>query len=98
MGSRNSDRIPIQMRRRKCETVADMAAQGWDVLSKCQACGLVMRVNLKMIAKVSGPATSLWNRKQRCRRVGCTGFIEFQGRAPDMHWHETLSAPSDGEM
>jgi hypothetical protein len=93
LGSRNPDRIRITMRRRKCETVAQMHAAGWDVISKCQACGLIMRVNLKLNAKVSGPSTSLWNRKERCRRLGCTGFVEFQVRASDVGWLETLSAP-----
>jgi len=70
-----------------------MARDRWDVISICEKCGLVMRVNLGLIVRVSGPATSLWNRKARCRRVGCTGFVVFQARAPGMAMHEPLTAP-----
>jgi len=93
MGSRNPDRIPIAMRRRRCESVGDMIRLGWDVHSKCEACGLLFRVNLKLIARVKGADFSLWNRKERCKRLGCVGFVNFQGKAPDMSWHEVLSAP-----
>jgi hypothetical protein len=92
MGSRNRDRIPLVYRRSKCETVTDMRRAGWDVLSRCDACGLVMRVDLALIETVSGPATSLWNYRARCRRVGCTGRVDFLARAPGMGWHEVLRA------
>jgi len=69
-----------------------MLAARWDVISNCEKCGLMMRVDLAMIARVSGPATSLWNRKARCRRIGCLGFVVFQARAPGMSCHEALSA------
>lgn len=52
-----------------------------------------MRVNLRAVMKVAGPRLSLWNRKARCRRLGCLGFVEFQARAPGMEMHEALSAP-----
>jgi hypothetical protein len=92
MGSRNRDRIPLAYRRSKCETVADMRQQGWDVLSRCDACGLIMRVDLALIERVSGPETSLWNHRARCRRVGCTGHVDFLARAPGMGWHDVLRA------
>ncbi|WP_332047962.1 hypothetical protein [Phenylobacterium sp.] len=81
------------MRRRKCETVTEMEARGWDVLAKCQACGLTTRVNLRHVARIRGPAFSLWNRRARCKRVACPGAAQFLGRAPDMSWHEPLDAP-----
>lgn len=93
MGSRNPDRVPLSYRRRKCETVVDMIEQGWDVISTCRTCGLVMGVDLRTIAQVRGPAFSLWNRKSRCRRVGCGGVVEFQAKAPGMGYHERLDAP-----
>lgn len=49
---------------------------------------LVMRVNLSAIIKVNGPQFSLWNRKARCRRVGCTGFVQFRQRRPA--WSATV--------
>ncbi len=88
----NPDRVPLSIRRRKCETVRAMRDQHWDVLAKCDACGLVMRVDLKLIMRVRGPDVSLWNRRSRCRRVGCSGWMDFQARAPGMGWHEPLRA------
>jgi hypothetical protein len=93
MGTRNPDRVPLAYRRRRCETVADMIDQGWDVISRCRRCELLMTVDLQMIARVRGPAFSLWCRKSRCRRIGCTGVVEFQAKAPGMAWHEALEAP-----
>jgi hypothetical protein len=92
MGSRNPDRISIQARRRQGETVADMMAAGWDVISECRTCGLMMQTDLDLIAWRSGAKTSLWNRKARCRRLHCNGFVVFKAKAPGMAWHEELSA------
>jgi len=92
MGHRNPDRVPISYRRAKCETVEQMQRDGWDVISKCMTCGLVMQVDLGLVARVRGPGVSLWNRKDHCRRLGCTGRVEFQARAPGMGWHEALTA------
>ena len=50
MGHKNPDRVPLSYRRVRCETVADMQAQGWDVVSKCRTCGLTMQVDLDLIA------------------------------------------------
>ena len=83
----------MRHRRFKCETVDQMLQQGWDVQSKCTTCGLLMRVNLRLVVRIKGPCFSLWNRKTRCRRIGCLGFTEFQAKAPGMYWHERLDAP-----
>jgi hypothetical protein len=83
----------MRVRRDKCESVEAMRREGWDVISRCQTCGLIMQVNLSLIIRVRGPGVSLWNRKERCRRLGCTGWVEFQGRAPGMAMHEVMSAP-----
>jgi hypothetical protein len=93
MGTRNPDRVPLAYRRARCETVADMIDQGWDVISRCRKCELLMAVDLQTIARLRGPATSLWCRKARCRRIGCGGVVEFQAKAPGMAWHEELEAP-----
>lgn len=96
MGSRNPDRIPFHQRRARCETVADMDAQGWDVISKCLTCGLMMQVDLKLIAKVSGPRTTLWNRRQGCRRLGCIGMVQFLARIPSLNSsHYPLETPDE---
>lgn len=56
MGRRNPDRLPIAMRRRRCESVVRL---GRDVHSKCEACGLLFRANLRLIARVKGADFSL---------------------------------------
>jgi hypothetical protein len=93
MGHRNPDRVPISIRRQKCETVAEMARDRWEVISHCRHCGLIMTVNLRLVARVSGPKTSLWNRTSRCRRLGCTGVVDFQAKAPGMDSFDVLAAP-----
>lgn len=92
MGHRNPDRIPLSWRRTTCETVADMIRARWDVVSKCGACGLQMQVQLRVIARVSGSSTSLWNRDAACRRLLCPGKVEFWAKAPGMASHERLAA------
>jgi hypothetical protein len=69
-----------------------MRAAGWDVISYCRACHLTMRVNLKLVERISGPETVLWNRQSKCRRIGCSGTVEFQGRAPELMTHIRLFA------
>ncbi len=93
MGHRNPDRVPISIRRQRCETVAQMQRDHWDVISHCEKCGLSMVVDLALVARVTGPETSLWNRKNRCRRIGCQGWVEFQAKAPGMVMYEPLAAP-----
>jgi len=90
MGHRNPDRVPISYRRAQAENVAQMLHQRWDVISRCRQCGLVMRVDLHVIAKVRGRRTSIWNRVGRCKRIGCNGQVEFQAKAPGMTGHELL--------
>ena len=71
-----------------------MLAERWDVIAVCGRCGLVTRVNLGIIAKVRGRGFSLWNRKARCRKVGCSGHVAFHAKAADgMLWHEPLVGP-----
>jgi hypothetical protein len=67
MGRRNIERIPIGYFRATVVTVADMQRTRWDVISKCAACGLMMPVDLDLVAWRSGAKTVLWNRKARCR-------------------------------
>jgi hypothetical protein len=95
MGTRNPDRVPIRYFRARCESVADMRREGWDVVSKCEKCGLMMGVDLALIIKVNGPNVSLWNRRAICRRMGCRGSVEFMAKAPGMVVHQPLAAPDE---
>jgi len=93
MGAPNPDRVPLSRRRRKCETVGQMIAEDWDVISICRTCGLAMKADLRLVALARGPDFSLWNRNARCRRLFCAGWVEFQAKAPGMTQHEALQAP-----
>ncbi|UTP38665.1 hypothetical protein M9M90_15750 [Phenylobacterium sp. LH3H17] len=93
MGTKNIDRLPFEGFRRNAETVAQMQAAGWSVIAKCDTCRVALDVNLAFIAKASGPDTSLWNRRQRCKVVGCSGWVDFLGRHPRRASHEPLRAP-----
>lgn len=92
MGTKNPDRVPLAYRRARCETVADMLAQGWEVISSCRTCNIELRTDLKLIALVRGPETSLWNRNARCKRLLCPGWVVFKAKAPGMTWFEELAA------
>lgn len=96
MGGPNPDRWPPEDWRLQAETVEEMAAQGWDVFSKCNLCGLMMTTSLNLIARISGPSTSLWNLKRPCRRMGCTGYAGFHGRPPRLGRHIPLEAQWPG--
>jgi hypothetical protein len=92
VGRKNIGRLPISHFRARVATVADVPEQRWDVISKCPVCGLMMAVDLALIAKHSGPKTILWNRLARCKRIGCQGQIEFQARFPGRGTYATLAA------
>jgi hypothetical protein len=93
MGSRNPNTVPMSQRRASCETVGEMIAQGWEVVSCCQKCRLRMDARLKIIARLNGPQLSLWNRREPCRRLGCDGFVQFEARPPGVTIYRPLEAP-----
>jgi hypothetical protein len=97
MGRRNIDRVPISFYRSSVATVADMQRERWDIISKCSACGLMMAVDLGVLTRLTGPQTILWNRKQRCRRIGCQGYVEFQARQPGGGLYLALRADDGGQ-
>jgi hypothetical protein len=92
MGRMNFDCWPPIAWRRSAETVGRMRLNGWDVISACPVCHLTMRVDLALIERVSGPNVVLWNRQGKCRRIGCKGLVEFQGRPPELYQHFPLRA------
>jgi hypothetical protein len=91
VGAPNPDRVSIRARFAQGRTVDDMARSGWEVISRCEQCGLMMLVDLKLIAWVRGPNVSLWNRKARCRRLLCNGVVTFHAKVPGMSGHEPLT-------
>jgi hypothetical protein len=93
VGARNIDRIPIADLRSGHETVAEMLAAEWEVISKCDTCHLAMAVDLDLVIWRTGPKTSLWNRSAPCRRLGCKGRVSFQARVPGGGGHQALCAP-----
>lgn len=88
----NPDRWPPEQWRACAPSVAKMRAGGWDVRSYCRTCHLMMQVDLALVERVSGPGVVLWNRQGKCRRIGCAGIVEFQGKPPDLHSHIRLFA------
>jgi hypothetical protein len=93
MGSRHPDRVPMSVRRYKCESVGDMLKAHWDVHARCDTCHQLFRVNLRAVARAMGPGFSLWNRKDRCKLLSCRGWLTFMGRAPEMSGHQPIDAP-----
>lgn len=69
-----------------------MRAGRWEVISYCRSCYLMMRVDLALVERISGPDAVLWNRQSKCRRIGCAGTVEFQGRPPEVYSHIRLFA------
>jgi hypothetical protein len=82
MGQWNAERWAPEAWRAGTETVGQMQANRWEVTSRCEVCGLAMRVDLNVIVQVKGPRVSLWNRRAPCRRIGCEGKVRFWGRPP----------------
>lgn len=93
MGSRNPDRIPIRMWREHVETLWDMQQRGWQVISHCRTCGLMMAVDLDVLIWKMGARASLWNRKPPCRRLGCGGRAVFEVKLPGVGYYQALEAP-----
>jgi hypothetical protein len=92
MGAKNLNRIPVDAWRLKYPTVAELARDHVEVISSCRQCGLNMPVDLGLVAKVSGPATSLWNRTARCKRIGCSGWVDFKAKFRGLNIYQTLAA------
>ncbi len=72
-----------------------MRRDGWDVISNCEKCDLMMTVDLERLIRKRGPNLSPWNRKARCRRLGCRGYVSFPGKAPGMSMHEPIEAEDE---
>lgn len=93
MGSRNLDRIDFDCFAVHAETAGDMLRLGWRIQSVCLVCGLKMDEPLENIVKLAGPDYVLWDKKGRCRRVGCHGARVFEGRPRGMNHFNRLTRP-----
>jgi hypothetical protein len=51
-----------------------------------------MQVDLALIIQVKGPGVSLWNRKARCRRLACSGWVTFHAQTSARRGFEALTA------
>jgi hypothetical protein len=96
MGSRNLDRISPSEWRLRCPTVAELMRDHIDVIAKCERCGLQTVVDLRVVALVSGPAASLWNRKARCKKLGCGGWVHFEAKFWGMNIYQPMRAAGHG--
>ena len=92
MSTRKPERWPPEQWRGIANTVGKMRAAGWSVRSYCRTCHLLMEVDLDTIILRRGADTVLWNRQAKCRRIGCSGVVEFQGRPPPLVGYMRLIA------
>jgi hypothetical protein len=97
MGRTNLDRLSVRDFRWTCDTVTQMRERNWEVIGHCEACGLQMLVSLRVVAATRGPKFSLWNRKVRCKRLLCAGWMRLKARMPGKDWHEALEC-NDGTL
>jgi hypothetical protein len=94
---KSPDRFHATDFRWSCDTVGQMLENNLEVVGKCASCGLVMLVDLRMVARVRGPKFSLWNRKTRCKRLHCHGHMALMARWPGVSFHQELVA-DDGTL
>ncbi|MFI4976608.1 MAG: hypothetical protein ACHP84_18895 [Caulobacterales bacterium] len=93
MGSRNLDRIAMWQWRARCETVAAMQRERWRVVAWCEVCRSAFAVDLAKVARLKGPESSLWNRRQPCLRQDCAGQMRFEATIPGLYGRRVLDAP-----
>jgi len=72
------------------ETVADMQAACWEVISRCDSCTLSVSVDLDQLSWSKGAATVLWDRREPCPCPGCHGERRFLGRSPGGGGYQAL--------
>lgn len=84
MGSKNQDRWSKEEWRASAETVGRMREEGWVVMSRCNACGLLLNADLNLTIRLKGAGFSLWNKTTPCKKVGCGGVAHFVGNPPGM--------------
>jgi hypothetical protein len=63
---------------RSKRTIAAMIEHGFSSYAYCPACRLYREVDLNKLMATKGPAYSLWNRRCRCKKPGCTGWVRFK--------------------
>lgn len=76
----NPDEAPEPITRAAADTIGQMMAREWRVLSHCSRCRLQMFVDLPTLAQLRGPDFSLWNRHPVCRSIGCFGRVTFEAQ------------------
>jgi hypothetical protein len=92
MGAKNPDRFSPSEWRAAAPTVGAMIDRHWDVQARCRKCGLVLRVDLRLIAAIKTRKAEIWNRTAPCRKVGCNGVVDFEGKPPILYQHMRLAA------
>jgi hypothetical protein len=92
MGFRKPENWKPEDWRATAETVGAMRKAHWDIIAHCLSCHLTLRVDTAVIIQLRGPNVSLWNKQAPCKKVGCKGSMEFQGRPPQLSRHFALRA------
>jgi hypothetical protein len=65
--------MPARTRR----TLAEMVESGFESFARCPTCGFHKEIDLPALLAKVGPDYSLWNRRCRCRRPNCIGWVRF---------------------
>ena len=72
-----------------------MYEHGWKLRSYCRQCRTELELPWPMVIRTLGPNYVLWNRMGKCRKVMCSGQVEFRALPdPRAHWQQ-LVAPTD---
>lgn len=65
------------------------------VRSRCSLCGTLLRVELADVVARHGPSSSLIDRLERCRMVGCSGSTFYlASRTYGREWTALLREPA----
>lgn len=93
MTTRGPDTFSASELHAACPTVGAMEKRNWDVISECLKCGLRLQVNLKVVIAIKGPGFSLFDRRTRCKKLGCGGTAIFAIKVPRGSFHQRIDNP-----
>ena len=104
MGGINPDRAVSPPRPMWGMTFSEARAQKWTVRTRCQRCGIVLRVNLDVVIKTLGADAIPWGRSPPCpvvsdNRFPCEGRMIYLARATRHgSWRSMARPPSVDEL
>lgn len=80
-------------------TLGQMERAGWELVARCNRCGVVLSVDVKVLIRLHGEDAVWWGRRPRCRVLACSGRVEFGARAWRMgSWESLARTPTAEEI